>query len=143
MSMAIGHFAVGASTTMVAFYMLPLHIRLRIRVAQVFIFVLGGFWAMLPDIAQFSNLMHYFNKEYWMKIGFIQQTRFSDLTGIINRINAFHDSRWANICFFHQFMDVTDKNDSPLVSGVLILVTALIVSYILVSDLQKRRLWQK
>jgi hypothetical protein len=122
MSMPIGHFAVGASITMVASQVLPWRLRLKMGVAHVFLFVLGGLWAMLPDIAQFTYLMHRFNDRCWVRISLFQQTALPDLTGFINRVDAFHHSRWANICFFHQFMDIIDRNDSALASGALIFI---------------------
>lgn len=39
--------------------------------------------------------------------------------------------------FFYQFMDAIDKGDSPLVSGVLALTMALIVSVIFIRELQE------
>ena len=100
MSMAIGHFAVGTSGTMVMFHLLPLRIRLKMRIAQVFLVILGGMWAMFPDVAQFTNILRYVNDNYWTKINLFKYIGVPDLTVLINRINAFHDSRWANICFF-------------------------------------------
>lgn len=138
MSMAIGHFAAGTSGTMLLFHMLPLRIRFKIRIAQVFIIVLGGLWAMLPDTAKFSNLMQYFNDTYWMKINLLQRIRLPDLTVFINLIRAFHDSRWANICFFHQLMDAIDNGDSLLVSGVLVLIMVLIAWFIFIKEFQER-----
>ena len=137
--MAIGHFAVGASGAMVLFHMLPLRIRFKMRLGQVFVIVLGGLWAMLPDIAQFTDLMHRFNDRYWVRVNVFKQTGLSDLTGFINRVDAFHHSRWANICFFHRFMDVFDKNDSALVSGALVFVMAVTAFFILLRELQLRR----
>lgn len=139
MSMPIGHFAVGASTTMVVFQVLPWRLRLKAGVAQVFLFILGGLWAMLPDIAQFSDLMRRFNDKYWTRTSLFHQTVLSDLTGLIDRIEAFHHSRWANICFFHRFMDISDKNDSALVSGALVLVMAAVALFISLRELQQRR----
>lgn len=143
MSMAIGHFAVGASSTMVMFHMLPLRIRLKMRIAQVFIVVSGGLWAMLPDIAQFCGLLHYFNDNYWVKINLFQQIRAPDLTAFINGIHAFHGSYWANICFFHQLIDMVDKRDSVLASAVLILAMALIVSVLFMRELKEQRTSKK
>ena len=138
MSMAIGHFAVGTSFTMVAFHILPRRIRFKMVIAQVFITILAGLWAMLPDIAQFTNVMHHFNDNYWRKISLFQHVRLPDLTVFINLIRAFHNSLWANICFFHQLMDVIDKNDSILVSAVLILAMVLIVSVTSIREFQDR-----
>ena len=138
MSMAIGHFAVGASFTMVMLHMLPLHVRLKMTIARGFIVILGGLWAMLPDLKQFSNLLHYLNDNYWTKISLFQQIRLPDLTVFIDRIHPFHNSFWANICFFHQLIDVTDKNDSILVSAALIVAMTLIVSVTFIRDFQER-----
>jgi len=143
MSMAIGHFAVGTSGTMILFHMLPLRIRFKMRIAQVFIIVLGGLWAMLPDAAQFSKFMQYFNDNYWTKINLFHQIKPPDLTVFINLMRAFHGSRWANICFFHQLMDAIDNNDSVLVSGVLVLIMVLIASFIFMKELQERHASKK
>ena len=139
MSMAIGHFAVGASCTMVMLHMLPLRIRLKMTIARGFIVILGGLWAMLPDLKQFSNLLHYFNDNYWTKINLFHQITPPDLTVFIDRMHAFHDSGWANICFFHRLMDVIDKHDSVLVSGVLVLVMVLSISVGLMCEIIERR----
>ena len=141
--MAIGHFAVGTGGTMILFHMLPLRIRFKMRIAQVFIMVLGGLWAMLPDVAKFSNFMQYFNDNYWTKINLFHQIKPPDLTVFINLMRAFHDSRWANIYFFHQLMDTIDNNDNVLVSGVLVLIMALIVSFIFLKELQERHTSKK
>ncbi len=133
MSMAIGHFAVGASCTMVMLHMLPLRTRLKMKIGRGFIVILGGLGAMLPDLKQFSNLLHYFNDNYWMKIN------LPDLTVFIDRMHAFHNSGWANICFFHRLMDVLDKHDSVLVSGVLVLAMVLIISVALMRETIERR----
>jgi len=142
MTMAIGHFAVGVSGTMVIFHMLPLRIRLKVRFAQMFIIIVGGLWAMLPDIVQYTNVLYYINK-YWTKIALFENTRFSDLTGFItgfiNRLNAFHHSQWANINYFHQFMDVTDKNDSIVVSGLLVFIMLGVVLFLSFREFRERR----
>jgi len=87
---------------------------------------------MLPDLKQLSNLLHYFNDNYWTKI------TPTDLTVFIDRMHAFHDSGWANICFFHQLVDVIDKHDSVLVSGVLVLAMVLIISVALMREIIER-----
>lgn len=139
MSIPIAHFAVGTSCTMVIFNILPLRIRLKMRIAQVPIITLGGLWAMVPDIARFCNLMRSFNDNYWVKINLFGQIRAPDLTALINRIPVFHVSPWANICFFHQLMDVIDKNDSVLVAALLVLVMAVIASATFLKELRERR----
>lgn len=135
MSIAIGHFAVGASATMVAYQMLPLRTRMKMRIAQFFIFALGGLWAMLPDLNKFTGIMRHLNDNYWMKIKPLQGTILSDLTGIINRIEALHDSKWVNIFFLHGLMDVIDKNDSLLISGILIFIMMSAAAFFLVKEI--------
>ena len=139
MSMGIGHFALGASTTMVAFHMLPLRIRARMRIAQIFIVIVGGAWAMLPDIAQHTKLLHYINDHFWTKIGLFAKIGVPSLTRFVNRISAFHDSPWANICFLHRLMDTVDTADSLLASSALVVVMLAVVSIILVRELQEQR----
>lgn len=138
MSMAIGHFAVGASGTMLLFHMLPPRVRFKMRIAQVFIIVSGGLWAMLPDAAQFSNFLQYFNDYYWTKINLFHQIKLPDLTVPISLIKAFHDSRWANISFFHRLMDVIDDGDSLLVSAGLVLTMVLVALFVFAKELQER-----
>lgn len=94
---------------------------------------------MVPDIAQYSNAFHFFNTNIWSRIELFQGTRLADLSGMIKLIEAFHGSKWANFCFFHQFLDVADKNDSAIVSGLLafsMAVTTLILSLL---EWQERR----
>jgi len=143
MSMPIAHFAAGASCTMVIFHILPLRIRIKIRTAQVAIIMLGGLWAMVPDIARSRNLLLRFNDNYWVKINLFGLIRAPDLTALINRIPAFHNSSWANIYFFHHLMDALDKNDSVLVSALLILVMVLIVSATFLREWRERRASQQ
>lgn len=135
MSMAIGHFAVGTSATMVAYHTLPLRIRVKMRVAQFFIFTLGGLWAMLPDLNNFTGIMRYLNDKYWTKIKPLQRTILSDFTGIINRIEALHESKWANVFFLHRLMDIIDKKDSPLISGVFIFIMISIAAFFLIKEI--------
>ncbi len=139
MSIAIGHFAVGISATMAAYQMLPLRIRVKMRVAQFFIFALGGLWAMLPDLNNFTGIMHYLNDNYWTKIKLLQGTILSDFTGIISRIEALHDSKWANVFFLHRLMDIIDKNDSLLISGILIFIMMSVAAFFLVKEIIERR----
>ena len=139
MSMAIGHFAVGTSITMVTYQMLPLHIRMKLRIAQFFIFTLGGLWAMLPDLSKFTGTMHYLNEGYWMKIELFKGTVLSDFTVIINRIETLHESNWANIFFLHRLMDIADKNDRPWISGILIFVMLSIAAFFTVKEIVENR----
>ena len=139
MSMAIGHFAVGTSVTMVACQMLPLHIRTKMRMAQFFIYALGGLWAMLPDLNKFIRIMHYFNDNYWTKIELFKGTILSDFTGIINRIEVLHEIKMANIFFLHRLMDIVDKNDSPLISGILIFIMLSLSAFFVVKEIIEER----
>ena len=135
MSLAIGHFAVGTSVTIAAYQILPLRIRMKLRVAQFFIYILGGLWAMLPDLSQYTGTMHYLNDNYWTKIGLFEETILADFTVLINRIDALHESNWANIFFLHRLMDIVDRNDSILISGILVLFMFLTAAYFLVKEI--------
>ena len=106
MSTGIGHFAFGATGTLVMIQMLPLHVRLRIRIAQVFIVLLGGAWALFPDLSKHTQRLKFINVRYWTKLGLPNLDRF------INLLSAFHDSRWANISFLHHVLDIVDHTDS-------------------------------
>ncbi|SFG70569.1 hypothetical protein SAMN04488063_2725 [Halopelagius inordinatus] len=82
MSLAITHFVVGASATvLVVTFFLP-----RIRFPRT-LMVLGGLWAMIPDL----------NKGVPAQFGFV---------------DAIHDSSWANVFWAHRFLDVTDPTDT-------------------------------
>lgn len=82
MSLAITHFVVGASATMlVVTFFLP-----RIRFPRT-LMVLGGLWAMLPDL----------NKVVPSEFGFV---------------DAVHDSAWANVFWAHHFLDTVDPADT-------------------------------
>ncbi|MFC1872258.1 hypothetical protein ACFLYV_00845 [Chloroflexota bacterium] len=138
MSLAISHFSVGVSGTMFMFHLLPVHVRRKMSFAQVFIIILGGLWAMFPDLVQYSNVIHYINT-YWMKFTLFENTRFSDLTVFINRLNTFHNDPLANINYFHQFMDVVDKNDSVLVAGALVFIMLGTVILLSFKDFREQR----
>jgi hypothetical protein len=100
MSMAIGHYAVGASTSLAVLQMLPIKTRQKIP-GHWFVVMVSGIWAMLPDLNELSH-----------------------------HIDAFHNSVWSNIFFFHQWMDKVDKTDSHWVGAMFILfmiVLALIM----------------
>lgn len=140
MSMAIGHFAVGTSATMLAYQMLPRHVRMKMRIAQFFIFALGGLWAMIPDLNNFTGIMHSLNDRYWTKIESFRGTIFSDLTGVINGMEALHESNWANIFFLHSLMDTVDRNDSLLISGIFIFIMISIAGVFVVKEIIERRI---
>ena len=135
MSLSIGHFAVGTSCTMIIFHTLPLRIRLKMRIAQPLIFISGGLWAMLPDLAHISNSVSYLNDKYLMNIGLLHGVRTSIIHSVTDLLQAFHISPWANICFFHQLMDTWDKRDSPLISAVFVCAMVLIALATFVRDL--------
>lgn len=63
----------------------------------------GGVWAMLPDVRHV-------------------------VPGSDDRLRAFHDSRWANLFWFHRAFDRIDVDDSTTVGavalGVYLLATA-------------------
>jgi len=139
MSMAIGHFAVGVSVTVVAIQLLPLHARMRLTIARAPMVIVGGILAMVPDIVQYLNVFHFFNTNIWPRIALFQGTRIGDLSIVIRLIEAFHNSKWANIFFFHLFLDVTDKHDSVLVSGLLVFLMAAVTSFLFFLEWQERR----
>ncbi len=109
MSMAIGHFAAGASTTFAVLHLLPPQIRRKVP-DYGFVGILAGLWAMIPDLAQF-----------------------------VGRLRSFHNSAWANIFFFHHIMDVLDRNDSIWVSGALVGFMVTLMLTLLASDFWHRR----
>jgi hypothetical protein len=119
--------------------LLPLHARIKLSIARAPIVIAVGIWAMVPDIVQFTNVFHFFNTNIWSRIGLFQGTRIADLGGAIQLVEALHNSKWANVFFFHQTMDVIDKNDSAIVSGVLVLIMAALTSLFLVLEWQERR----
>ncbi|MFC1945201.1 hypothetical protein ACFLWF_00440 [Chloroflexota bacterium] len=120
------------------FHLLPVRVRRKMSFAQVFIVILGGLWAMIPDLVQYSNVIHYINT-YWMKFALFENTRFSDLTVFVNRLNTFHNDPLANINYFHQFMDVVDKNDSVLVAGALVFIMLGTVILLSFKDFREQR----
>lgn len=129
MSMGIGHFAFGATGTVVLVQMLPLKIRIKMRIAQAFIILLGGAWALFPDIAKHTQRLEYINANYWTKTGLPSLNRFIDI------LPAFHDSRWANLSFFHQFLDFVDASDSIVVSSILVVLMLVTVSVSLIREM--------
>lgn len=109
MSMAIGHFAAGASTAFVVFHLLPP--RIRRKVGQYgFVAILAGLWAMVPDLAQFTA-----------------------------RLKSLHDSLWANLFFLHQLMDRLDVDDSAWVSGAVVGLMIVLMLTLWASDVWQHR----
>ena len=134
MSMGIGHFAFGASGTLVMIQILPLRVRLRIRIAQVFIVLVGGAWALFPDLSKHAQRLKFINVRYWTRLGLPNLDRF------INLLSAFHDSRWANISFLHRALDIVDDTDSIVISSALVVLMLFIVSMTLVREIRERKL---
>jgi hypothetical protein len=99
MSLALTHFAVGATmTALVTMYLLP-----PTRYARTLV-VLGGIWGMLPDV-------------HWVAPVYAAE------------LKAFHGSVFMNVFWFHEALDVLDPTDSYTVAaaalGVFIGVTLL------------------
>ena len=134
MSMGIGHFAFGASGTLVMIQILPLRVRLRIRIAQVFIVLVGGTWALFPDLSKHAQRLKFINVRYWTRLGLPNLDRF------INLLSAFHDSRWANISFLHRALDIVDDTDSIVISSAFLVLMLVIVSMTLVREIRERKL---
>lgn len=90
MSLAIGHFAFGGIlTTFVILYLLP-----PTKYSRAWV-LLGGLWAMLPDL-------------HWV----------SPIYG--TPLRQFHDTEAANVFWIHRSLDVIDPHDSKLIAAVLI-----------------------
>jgi hypothetical protein len=83
--MAIGHFFTGYTATLIG--------TMLAGEARPSWAVLGGLFAMLPDA-------------YKADPELIPER-------IREKLQAFHDSPLANICFGHQWIDKWDKEDSP------------------------------
>ncbi|RDI69615.1 hypothetical protein [Halopelagius longus] len=99
MSLAITHFVVGATATMlVVIFFLP-----RVRFPRT-LMVLGGLWAMIPDL----------NKVVPSELGFV---------------DAVHDSAWANVFWAHHFLDTVDPSDTTK-AAVLALAVFFLVSLV-------------
>ena len=100
MSQALGHFAIGAMGMTLLLAFAPV----RVRFKQTLI-LLGGVWALLPDIYQLAPT---YTK--WMEV--------------------IHDSTAGNIFWFHRMFDLLDSTDSYLVAalavGVWIGVTLIV-----------------
>ncbi|TYL38899.1 hypothetical protein CV102_10350 [Natronococcus pandeyae] len=104
MSMALTHFAVGATlTTVLVTFVFSLIPYPRTVV------LIGGGWAMIPDVYRLSPIAQ-------------------------NRLEEFHDSPWADLFWFHHTLDRLDATDSELIAAVsvviLIGVTALSEWYV-------------
>ena len=64
MSRGIGHFAVGASTSLVALQILPPKTRQKIP-GHWFVVMVSGLWAMLPDINKLTHSFDTFHNSIW------------------------------------------------------------------------------
>jgi hypothetical protein len=109
MSMAIGHFAVGAGAAFLVLNILPQKIRRKVP-DYGFVGILAGLWAMIPDLARF----------------------FPPLLGL-------HNSIAANIFFFHQIMDVRDITDSAAVSAVCVGFMVVLMLPLWAADFWQRK----
>lgn len=99
MSLALAHFAFGATvTTLVVTFLVPTVWYPRTLV------LLGGAWAMLPDLHQVSPVA-------------------------VAPLRAFHRTPWADLFWLHRTLDRLDPTDSATVAALLLagflLVTAL------------------
>ncbi|MBN1191816.1 MAG: hypothetical protein JXA46_18840 [Dehalococcoidales bacterium] len=104
MSLAIGHFAAGASTAFLVLNIIPPRIRRKLPDAG-FVGIFAGLWAMIPDVSKFTA-----------------------------RLRDFHDSIWANFFFFHRLMDIYDTRDSMLVTGLLIALMFALMAILWIGD---------
>ncbi|WP_254279024.1 hypothetical protein [Haloarcula marina] len=99
MSIAIAHFAVGATATTVLVALLGPRVPFPRTVVLA-----GGGWALLPDAHQIAP--------------FARETLYD-----------FHDSAAADVFWFHRTLDVVDGGDSLLVAALclsgLVLTTLL------------------
>lgn len=96
MSVAIAHFAIGATISLILFRLgskTENYIQFDIIVA-----IVGGLWAMIPDIPELFNMM-----------GHVFQGPLSD------------------IFFFHYTLDKADILDSVTIPSLLIMLLILIV----------------
>jgi hypothetical protein len=109
MSLAIGHFAAGASATFVVLNMLPP--RLRRKVPDYgFLGILAGLAAMLPDLSKFAA-----------------------------QLRGFHDSAWSNLFFLHYLMDNLDVGDSAWISALLVGIMIILMLVLWAGDFWRRR----
>lgn len=90
MSLALTHFAVGATlTALAALYLLP-----ATQYARTLV-LLGGIWGMLPDV-------HWVTPVY------------------ATELKALHSSVFMNIFWFHESLDVLDPTDSYTVAAAVV-----------------------
>lgn len=113
MSMAISHFAIGVSFSVIFLYMTGYQDH-NLRTVPIFVF---GVLAFVPDIH------HIFSS-----------TELSAL------LIDFHMSVYANIFFMHQIMDTVDSYDSKVFATVCVLTMSLFLSILWVSDVRREYL---
>ena len=105
MSRALAHFAIGAMGMTLLLALVPV----RVWFKQTLI-LLGGIWALLPDIYQLAPTY-----TEWMEV--------------------IHDSAAGNLFWFHRMLDLLDPTDSYLVAalaiGVWIAVTIIVETTII------------
>lgn len=112
MSLGVAHFAVGATVTTLALWLLwPRMAHSRSLV------VLGGLWGMIPDIGKISMFE-------------------------TPEVLSFHSSPAANAFFGHRYLDVVDPGDSPEVAGFALAIFFLvsILAEIDAARLRRKRL---
>jgi len=102
-SMAIAHFSFGAALTGLLIYVLRPGMRYSRSVA-----LLGGIWAMLPDVQHISPVYH-------------------------EELARFHDSAIVDVFWGHRFLDLADPGDTAEVAavavGFLFLVSVLLETH--------------
>jgi hypothetical protein len=109
MSMAIGHFAAGASSAFLVLNLLPPQIRRKVP-DYGFIGILAGVWAMVPDLALVFS--------HW---------------------NGWHDRVFTNLFFLHQVLDILDVNEKVWISAILVGFMVVLMIPLIASDYWNRR----
>lgn len=98
MSLAIAHFAVGALFTVLLVVILAPHL-----LRSPTVVVAGGVWGMLPDT-------------HWvLPVG-------------AELVRSFHMTVWANLFWFHHFLDRADPTDSPKVAAATVILLLVVLS---------------
>lgn len=99
MSLAIGHFAIGVGSTLILLVVTGLYK----RPTATGLAILGGLWAMLPDI-------------HWV-------LPHADLASAAYMI---HGHAVADVFFFHTTMDAIDATDSRVFAGKCVLLMCIV-----------------
>lgn len=113
MSMAISHFAIGVSFSVILLYVTGYQNH-SLRIIPIFIF---GVLSFIPDIH------HIFTG--------------AELSALLI---DFHTSVYANIFFMHQTMDTIDPRDSKMFATVCLLTMFLFLSILWASDVKREYL---